>query len=120
MKTRREFLKTLLSGTAVLTVAVLVPVSLMARPKPRVEDKDLIPHFKWAGEGYRADPLTFTVDRKSFVTSGYERITSGYAQATDLEPLKKIIKTWHPNSSGVNVTANGLTRFYWTKGAPNG
>ena len=93
MKTRREFLKTLLSGTAALATAVLVPVSLMARPK--------------------------SIDIEH--PKPYSNITSGYANIAELEPLKKLIKTYHPNASGVNVTGpDGLTRFYWTKGAPNG
>ena len=89
MKTRREFFRTLAGSCAVLAACVIAPKSLSAQSK------------------------VFQIEHPE----PYNHITSGYANITDLEPLKKLIKTFHPNASGVNVRGpNGLTSFYWTKG----
>lgn len=100
MKTRREFLKTMLGATAVLTVAVLAPGSLLAATKPK-EDY-------W----YRVT---------NFGGTQYKHVTSGYVQVADLEPIVNNVTATYSGSSGILVAdQDGLIRYHWTKGAPNG
>jgi len=63
MKTRREFLKTLLGGTAVLATAVLAPVSLMAKPKQET-------HMLNASETVGPTQL----EEMKYATSGYMQV----------------------------------------------
>lgn len=68
MKTRREFLKTMLGGTAILATAVMVPWSLFKSVKPKELSEPNEGHSYW----YGVDPAK----PNSEITTGYVFIES--------------------------------------------